>query len=85
MTHASLDAATQKAAGIGPTLIRLSVGIEEAQDLIADLAQAFAAVDAALKQNTKPQSQTSEQVKATATEENAQQQFRLNPALSVLW
>jgi cystathionine gamma-synthase len=85
MTHASLDAATQKAAGIGPTLIRLSVGIEEAQDLIADLAQAFAAVDAAVKQNTKPQSPTSEQVKATATEENAQQQFRLNPALSVLW
>nr|WP_300993768.1 cystathionine gamma-synthase [Rheinheimera sp.] len=83
MTHASLDAATQKAAGIGPTLIRLSVGIEEAQDLIADLAQAFAAVDAALKQNTKPQLQQSEQ--ASVAEKNEQQQFRLNPALSVLW
>jgi cystathionine gamma-synthase len=83
MTHASLDAATQKAAGIGPTLIRLSVGIEEAQDLIADLAQAFAAVDTAIKQNTKPHGQQSEQV--SVAEKNEQQQFRLNPALSVLW
>jgi cystathionine gamma-synthase len=84
MTHASLDAATQKAAGIGPTLIRLSVGIEEAQDLIADLAQAFAAVDAAVKQNTKTQKVQSEfAVEKPAKDE--QQQFRLNPALSVLW
>ena len=83
MTHASLDAATQKAAGIGPTLIRLSVGIEEAQDLIADLAQAFAAVDAAIKQNTQTQKVQSE----SAVEKPAkdEQQFRLNPALSVLW
>lgn len=82
MTHASLDAATQKAAGIGPTLIRLSVGIEEAQDLIADLAQAFAAVDAAIKQNKPTERVQSEPVATAATE---QQQFRLNPALSVLW
>jgi cystathionine gamma-synthase len=84
MTHASLDAATQKAAGIGPTLIRLSVGIEEAQDLIADLAQAFAAVDAAVKQNTKTQQVQSEPAVADPVK-NEQQQFRLNPALSVLW
>jgi len=84
MTHASLDAATQKAAGIGPTLIRLSVGIEEAQDLIADLAQAFAAVDAAVKQNTKTQKVQSESAAAKPAKDE-QQQFRLNPALSVLW
>jgi cystathionine gamma-synthase len=84
MTHASLDAATQKAAGIGPTLIRLSVGIEEAQDLIADLAQAFAAVDAAVKQNTKTQNVLSEPAAADLAKDE-QQQFRLNPALSVLW
>lgn len=84
MTHASLDAATQKAAGIGPTLIRLSVGIEEAQDLIADLAQAFAAVDAAVKQNTKIQKVLSEPAAADKAKDE-QQQFRLNPALSVLW
>ena len=84
MTHASLDAATQKAAGIGPTLIRLSVGIEEAQDLIADLAQAFAAVDAAIQQNTKTQAVQPEPATVALTT-NEQQQFRLNPALSVLW
>lgn len=83
MTHASLDAATQKAAGIGPTLIRLSVGIEDAQDLIADLAQAFAAVEAAVQQKAKTPSVRSGS--ATAAEKSAQQQFRLNPALSVLW
>ncbi|MBU1620173.1 MAG: cystathionine gamma-synthase [Gammaproteobacteria bacterium] len=82
MTHASLDAATQKAAGIGPTLIRLSVGIEDIQDLIADLAQAFAAVDAAIKQNNPIAKVQSEPATAATTE---QQQFRLNPALSVLW
>ncbi|WP_127025671.1 cystathionine gamma-synthase [Rheinheimera mangrovi] len=82
MTHASLDAATQKAAGIGPTLIRLSVGIEEAQDLIADLAQAFAAVDATVQQNNPTKKVQSEPATAATTE---QQQFRLNPALSVLW
>jgi cystathionine gamma-synthase len=33
---------------MGPTLIRLSVGIEDGRDLLADLAQAFAAVEQAM-------------------------------------
>jgi cystathionine gamma-synthase len=37
MTHASMDAAAQAAAGIGPTLLRLSVGIEATEDLVADV------------------------------------------------
>jgi cystathionine gamma-synthase len=48
MTHASMDAEAQKTAGITDTLIRLSVGIEEVSDLLADLAQALAVVAAAL-------------------------------------
>ncbi len=40
-THAQLDEAGQKAAGAGPEVIRLSVGIENADDLIADLTQAL--------------------------------------------
>ncbi|OZB41129.1 MAG: cystathionine gamma-synthase [Alishewanella sp. 34-51-39] len=48
MTHASMDAAAQKTAGITDTLIRLSVGIEEVSDLQADLAQALAVVATAL-------------------------------------
>lgn len=37
MTHASVPAAKRKALGISDTLIRLSVGVEDADDLIADL------------------------------------------------
>ncbi|MBP2032913.1 O-acetylhomoserine (thiol)-lyase [Clostridium algifaecis] len=41
-THAELNEEEQKAAGITPDLIRLSIGIEGADDLIADLDQALA-------------------------------------------
>lgn len=41
MTHASVPAALRQKLGIGPTLLRLSVGIEEAADLIEDLRQAL--------------------------------------------
>ena len=42
MTHASLPAERRAEVGIDDGLIRLSVGIEEAEDLIADLSQALA-------------------------------------------
>jgi cystathionine beta-lyase/cystathionine gamma-synthase len=41
MTHASLPAEKRRELGISDTLIRLSVGIEDADDLIADLARAL--------------------------------------------
>jgi cystathionine beta-lyase/cystathionine gamma-synthase len=41
MTHASIPAAERARRGILDTLIRLSVGIEDADDLIADLAAAL--------------------------------------------
>jgi cystathionine gamma-lyase len=41
MTHASLPAAKRAALGIGDGLIRLSVGIEDVQDLIEELKQAL--------------------------------------------
>ena len=40
-THRQLSEADQIAAGIDPGLIRLSVGLESADDIIADLAQAL--------------------------------------------
>ncbi|MEW6249130.1 MAG: PLP-dependent aspartate aminotransferase family protein [Planctomycetota bacterium] len=43
MTHASMGAAARQQAHIDDGLVRLSVGIESADDLIADLAQALAA------------------------------------------
>lgn len=41
MTHKSIPADKRKAAGVADSLIRLSVGLEEAEDLIKDLEQAF--------------------------------------------
>ena len=42
MTHASLTKSARTKIGISDTLIRMSVGIEDAEDLIADLQQALA-------------------------------------------
>lgn len=50
MTHAAMDAAAQGRAGITPGLLRLSVGIEYAGDLAADLS---AALDRALPTSSK--------------------------------
>ncbi|MBI5271823.1 MAG: PLP-dependent transferase [Burkholderiales bacterium] len=44
MTHASIPAEQRARLGIGDTLIRLSVGVEDVEDLRAELAQALAAV-----------------------------------------
>lgn len=40
-THQQLDEATQKTTGVTQDLIRLSVGLEDINDLIADLEAAF--------------------------------------------
>jgi O-acetylhomoserine (thiol)-lyase len=40
-THRQLTAEQQKAAGAGPEVVRLSVGIEDVADIIADLEQAL--------------------------------------------
>ncbi|MFV0411523.1 MAG: O-acetylhomoserine aminocarboxypropyltransferase/cysteine synthase family protein [Paracoccus sp. (in: a-proteobacteria)] len=45
-THSQLTDAQKIAAGAGPDVIRISIGIEDAADLIADLDQALAAADA---------------------------------------
>jgi cystathionine beta-lyase/cystathionine gamma-synthase len=44
MTHASMPAEQREARGLTGGLLRLSVGIEDADDLIADLDQAFSSV-----------------------------------------
>ncbi len=43
MTHKSIPAEKRRASGVADSLIRLSVGLEEAEDLIHDLEQAFTA------------------------------------------
>ncbi|EKU49768.1 MULTISPECIES: bifunctional o-acetylhomoserine/o-acetylserine sulfhydrylase [Brevibacterium] len=45
-THSQLDEAVQAAAGVNPALVRLSVGLEGIDDIIADLDAGFAAAAA---------------------------------------
>jgi len=49
-THQQMDADALKAAGIGEDMVRLSVGLEDADDLIGDLEQALRAAT----KDTKP-------------------------------
>ncbi|XOD70093.1 MAG: cystathionine gamma-synthase [Sodalis sp. (in: enterobacteria)] len=44
MTHAGMDPSARTRAGINDTLLRVSVGIEDCGDLIADLEQAFQSI-----------------------------------------
>ena len=97
MTHASMSAQAQATAGIGSTLLRLSVGIEGIDDLVADLAQGFAVLEAA-SQAGKPKSHSTGNPasnKAAAAVTGAgdtagnRQDFSpslpLSPALTALW
>lgn len=43
-THKQLSAADLKAAGVTPTLLRISAGLEHPEDLIADFEEAFRAI-----------------------------------------
>lgn len=45
-THRQLDEAAQVRAGAGPNVVRVSIGIEDAADIIADLDQALTAATA---------------------------------------
>ena len=45
MTHGDLSPEELERMGIGPGLIRMSVGVEHYEDIIADLEQALAAVE----------------------------------------
>ncbi|MBQ4832622.1 cystathionine gamma-synthase [Pseudoalteromonas sp. MMG010] len=51
MTHAGMDADARIEAGVGDTLIRISVGIEDINDLIADFTRVFAKVQPGTNKN----------------------------------
>jgi len=46
MTHASMPASERKRAGVGDGLIRLSIGVEDAADLVSDLESALSSANA---------------------------------------
>jgi O-acetylhomoserine (thiol)-lyase len=64
-THAQLSAAEQLASGVSPGLVRLAVGLEGIDDILADLELGFAAagVSGAIE--------TSSETRATSSETRA--------------
>jgi O-acetylhomoserine (thiol)-lyase len=44
-THSQMNEAEQRAAGVSPGYVRLSIGIEHIDDILADLEQALAAAE----------------------------------------
>ncbi len=56
MTHASMDAAARATAGIGDGMLRLSVGIEDIGDLVADLRRALDLCERAVPKRREPES-----------------------------
>lgn len=60
MTHASMDEAARRNAGIDDCLVRLSVGIEHADDLVVDVTTALDAVVAMLDTNVAEVSESCE-------------------------
>ncbi|HEV7330036.1 MAG TPA: PLP-dependent aspartate aminotransferase family protein [Flavisolibacter sp.] len=44
MTHKSIPAEKRRASGVADSLVRLSVGLEEPKDLVADLEKAFSSI-----------------------------------------
>jgi cystathionine gamma-synthase len=54
MTHAAMAPEARAAAGIGDGLLRLSVGIEHADDLVADIAAALARAEATTPRVAEP-------------------------------
>jgi cystathionine beta-lyase/cystathionine gamma-synthase len=53
MTHASVPPDRRAALGLSEGLVRLYCGVEDTQDLIADLEQAFEGIDSAGKGSKK--------------------------------
>ena len=82
MTHAGMEAKARLEAGVGDTLIRISVGIEDVKDLIADLDRVFNLVKPGQGQQA-----TQSNAKQTPTQANTQQSstFKLTPAHTALW
>jgi len=56
MTHASMDESARATAGIDDSLLRLSVGIEHGDDLVADLGAALDVTEPAIESYTEAES-----------------------------
>jgi cystathionine gamma-synthase len=84
MTHAAMPEEAQLEAGISKQLVRLSVGIEDKNDLIADVLQALA-VAANIDEAADEYRATKEKSIDLVDEEESSASCRLSPALAALW
>ncbi|MFY8285149.1 cystathionine gamma-synthase [Pseudoalteromonas sp. SSMSWG5] len=80
MTHAGMEPKARLEAGVGDTLIRISVGIEDVKDLIADLDRVFNLVKPGQGQQV-----TKAEVKQTQQDKQQNASFKLTPAHTALW
>lgn len=83
MTHAAMNEEAQKAAGITSQLVRLSVGIEDKADLVADLLAALNTVESG--DNNSDVAHQDSLLKAATEESPDSAACRLSPALAALW
>lgn len=82
MTHAGMEPKARLEAGVGDTLIRISVGIEDVKDLLADLDRVFNKIKPGQGQQAVTQG-ASEQTQAAQSSTNSS--FTLTPAHTALW
>ncbi|WP_462178311.1 cystathionine gamma-synthase [Pseudoalteromonas gelatinilytica] len=80
MTHAGMEPKARLEAGVGDTLIRISVGIEDVKDLIADLDRVFNLVKPGQGQQV-----TKAAVEQTKQDTQQNASFKLTPAHTALW
>lgn len=80
MTHAGMEPKARLEAGVGDTLIRISVGIEDVKDLIADLDRVFNLVKPGQGQQV-----TKAEVKQAQQDTQQNTSFKLTPAHTALW
>jgi cystathionine gamma-synthase len=80
MTHAGMEPKARLEAGVVDTLIRISVGIEDVKDLIADLDRVFNLVKPGQGQQV-----TKAEVKQTQQDTQQNASFKLTPAHTALW
>jgi cystathionine gamma-synthase len=90
MTHAGMSVEDQLTAGITQSLVRISVGIEDVNDLVADLDNALSASQQAISANHEEKSITLETTvnptqKQTSNPTNTATKTIANPALAATW
>jgi len=88
MTHAGMEIEAQIAAGISQSLVRISIGIEDIEDILDDLDQGLVASQNITQQNDIGNNQLAQHEARQVTEQTQANKLSasdLNPALAATW